>query len=96
LQIVGLIHDHDTAVIRGSIANGRFSVFCFRGSKLLGIESVNQPADHMAGRRLLAAGATLSPQQAADHSFDLKAAVAQMTRSSATRASASARIPTSE
>jgi hypothetical protein len=68
------IHGYDTAVIRGDVDTGKFSVFCFRGSKLLGIESVNRPADHMAGRRLIAGGVTLLPEQAADQSFDLKAA----------------------
>jgi 3-phenylpropionate/trans-cinnamate dioxygenase ferredoxin reductase subunit len=85
LQIVGLVHGYDTAVTRGEPDSGKFSVFCFRGSKLLGIESVNRPADHMAGRRLLAGGAGLSPEQAADQSFDLKAAVAQMSRHAAAR-----------
>ncbi len=81
LQIVGLIQGHDTAVIRGDIEMGQFSVFCFHGSRLLGIESVNRAADHMAGRRLIAAGAALLPEQAADQSFDLKAAAKAAARS---------------
>jgi 3-phenylpropionate/trans-cinnamate dioxygenase ferredoxin reductase subunit len=75
LQIVGLTNGHDTTVIRGEAESGKFSVFCFRGAKLLGIESVNRPGDHMAGRRLLAGMPTLTHEQAADQSFDLKAAV---------------------
>jgi 3-phenylpropionate/trans-cinnamate dioxygenase ferredoxin reductase subunit len=37
------------------------------------IDSVNRPADHMVGRRLIAAGAPLPPGVAADESADLKA-----------------------
>ena len=54
LQIVGLTAGHDATALRGDPASGRFSVFCFRGERLVGIELVNRPADHMAGRRLLA------------------------------------------
>ena len=72
LQMAGLTAGHDIAVLRGDAAAGRFSVFCFEGSRLLGVESVNSPADHMVARRLLAAGADLTPQQAADEGFDLK------------------------
>jgi 3-phenylpropionate/trans-cinnamate dioxygenase ferredoxin reductase component len=80
LQMVGLTAGYDTAVVRGDAAGGRFSVFCFRGARLLGIESVNSPADHMVGRRLLAGEAALSPQQAADEGFDLKAHAAAQRR----------------
>jgi 3-phenylpropionate/trans-cinnamate dioxygenase ferredoxin reductase subunit len=73
LQMAGLTAGHDIAVLRGDMAAGRFSVFCFAGARLLGVESVNSPADHMVARRLLAAGAELTPQQAADAGFDLKA-----------------------
>ena len=48
-------------------------MFCFRGERLVGIELVNRPADHMAGRRLLAGEPRLTPAQAADEAFDLKA-----------------------
>ena len=73
LQIVGLTMGHDATALRGDPASGRFSVFCFRGGRLVGIESVNRPADHMAGRRLLAGEPGLTPAQAADEGFDLKA-----------------------
>lgn len=73
LQMVGLTAGHDTAVLRGEVAEGRFSVFCFKGGRLIGIESVNRPADHMVGRRLLAGEPDLTPEQAADPAFDLKA-----------------------
>ncbi|HJU18262.1 MAG TPA: FAD-dependent oxidoreductase [Stellaceae bacterium] len=73
LQIAGLTIGHDRAVLRGDPESGAFSVFCFRGGRLLGVESVNRPLDHMIARRLLAGTPTLSPEQAADPDFDLKA-----------------------
>lgn len=81
LQIVGLTMGHDHAVVRGEPGDGRFSVFCFRNGRLLGIESVNRPADHIAGRRILAAHLDLSPEQAADPGYDLKAHAAGLVAS---------------
>jgi 3-phenylpropionate/trans-cinnamate dioxygenase ferredoxin reductase subunit len=77
LQIAGITVGHDNAVLRGDPESGSFSVFCFNGPRLLGIESVNRPADHIAARRLLADDPHLSPQEAADESFDLRAAAAR-------------------
>jgi 3-phenylpropionate/trans-cinnamate dioxygenase ferredoxin reductase subunit len=76
LQMVGLTGGCDRTAIRGSLAERAFSVFCFKGDKFIGIESVNRAADHMFGRRLLAAGASVSPEEAADLSFDFKARLA--------------------
>jgi len=74
LQIAGLTAGHDHTAIRGSVEGGEFSVFCYREGKLLGIESINRPADHAHARRLLTAGRQVTPEQAADDSFDLRAA----------------------
>jgi 3-phenylpropionate/trans-cinnamate dioxygenase ferredoxin reductase subunit len=71
LQIVGLATDHDRAVTRGDPSGESFSVLCFRDERLIGIESINRPADHMAGRKLLAAGNTITPAEAADEGFPL-------------------------
>ncbi len=72
LQMAGLAAGHDTAVVRGDRDSGAFSVFCFAKERLLAVESVNQPADHMAARRLLATGAAITPAQAADADTPLK------------------------
>ncbi|HLJ64316.1 MAG TPA: oxidoreductase C-terminal domain-containing protein, partial [Stellaceae bacterium] len=72
LQIAGLTMGHDRGVRRGAEGSRDHSIFCFRGGRLIGIESINRPADHMAGRRLLAGTHQLTPDQAADPSFDLK------------------------
>jgi len=74
LQIAGLTAGHDHTVVRGKLDAGEFSVFCYRAGQLLGIESINRPADHAHARRILAAGRQVTPEQAADESFDLRAA----------------------
>ena len=75
LQMVGISAGHDAQAIRGEPAAGRFSVFYFRQDRLLAIDSVNRPSDHMAGRKLLQAGISVTPAQAADEGFELKSAL---------------------
>lgn len=81
LQIAGLATPHERAVIRGDPAQdgkgGGFSVFCYSGGTLVGVESVNRPLDHVLARKLLTAGVTVTAEQAADRSFDLRSAAAQ-------------------
>jgi 3-phenylpropionate/trans-cinnamate dioxygenase ferredoxin reductase subunit len=72
LQIAGLGGDIDTEVLRGDPQQKKFSVFGYRRGRLAIVESTNRPADHVAARRLLAAGQGPSPEQAADPAFDLK------------------------
>jgi 3-phenylpropionate/trans-cinnamate dioxygenase ferredoxin reductase subunit len=73
LQIAGLTSGREQAVLRGDVEAGAFSVFCFADDRLVGVESVNRPADHMAARRLLAGDPAVTPEKAADPSFDVKA-----------------------
>ena len=75
LQMVGLTTGYDRVVVRGDRGQGAFSAFCYKSGQLLGIESVNRAGDHMFGRRLLAANGSITPEQAADTGFDLKAAL---------------------
>lgn len=72
MQMVGLGVPGGQAVLRGSPAEGRFSLFRYDGPRLVAIESINRPADHMMGRRLIAAGLSPTPEQAADPAFDLR------------------------
>jgi 3-phenylpropionate/trans-cinnamate dioxygenase ferredoxin reductase component len=74
LQIAGLTTGFQQVVLRGDCEKGEYSAFCYVGDQLLGIESINKPADHAFARRLLAAGRGVTPAQAADESFDLRAA----------------------
>lgn len=73
LQIAGLPVPHADTVLRGDPATGGFSVFCYEGGRLLGVESVNKPADHMIARRLLSKGLAITPDEAGDLGLDLKA-----------------------
>jgi 3-phenylpropionate/trans-cinnamate dioxygenase ferredoxin reductase subunit len=76
LQIAGLTAGYNRVVLRGEPAQKAFSAFCYKGDKLLGIESINRPGDHMLGRRLLGMHRSITPEQAADRGFDLKKALA--------------------
>lgn len=73
LQIAGLALGADETVMRGDPAGEKFSVFVYRAGRLIAVESVNSPADHMVARRLIAAGITVPPAVAADVTSDLKA-----------------------
>jgi 3-phenylpropionate/trans-cinnamate dioxygenase ferredoxin reductase component len=56
LQMVGLSFEADDHVVSGDPEADRFSVYHFSGPRLVAIDSVNSPAEHMLGRRMLAAG----------------------------------------
>jgi 3-phenylpropionate/trans-cinnamate dioxygenase ferredoxin reductase subunit len=75
LQIAGLAMGADDAVLRGDPATGKFSVFVYRGDRLIAVESVSSAGDHMVARRLLAAGINVSKRDAVDLAVDLKAMV---------------------
>jgi 3-phenylpropionate/trans-cinnamate dioxygenase ferredoxin reductase subunit len=72
LQMAGLSAGFDQTVIRGMMESRKFSVFYFRDRQLLGIDSINRPADHLAGRKLIAARKNVTPEQAADQTINLK------------------------
>jgi 3-phenylpropionate/trans-cinnamate dioxygenase ferredoxin reductase component len=71
LQIAGLPTGGDAAVTVGERASGRFSTLLFAGTALRAVESLNRPADHLAARALLDAGAAPSPMQAAAPGYSL-------------------------
>lgn len=71
LQMAGSPAGHDREVIRGDPAGGSFSVFLYGGGRLLAVDSVNRPQDHMVARKLLDRGLSPDPAQAADASFAL-------------------------
>ena len=54
----------------------KFSVFLYRDGRLIAVESVNAPADHLAARRLLEQGVPVPPDVAADPEASLKALLA--------------------
>lgn len=72
LQIAGFAPTWDQVVMRGNPESRKFSVFYFERGSLRAVDSINRPADHLAARKLIASRTSLSPEQAADESFDLK------------------------
>jgi 3-phenylpropionate/trans-cinnamate dioxygenase ferredoxin reductase subunit len=76
LQIAGLTTGYDQVVVRGDQAARSFSAFCYKAGQLVGIESVNRASDHVFGRKILGLNRSITPGQAADPGFDLKAALA--------------------
>ena len=73
LQMVGLSGLATRSFIRGRPDDGSFSVFHYAGDRLVAIDSVNRPADHVLGRRMIAAGTSPPPAVITDEGTDLKA-----------------------
>jgi 3-phenylpropionate/trans-cinnamate dioxygenase ferredoxin reductase subunit len=72
LQIAGLADGSDSHVVAGDYAGGRFSVLCCVDGHVVGVESVNRPADFVIARRLLTAGVDLTHDMVAAPGFDLR------------------------
>ncbi|MEC3975423.1 NAD(P)/FAD-dependent oxidoreductase [Amycolatopsis sp. H20-H5] len=72
LQIAGILSGADETVLTGDRAEGKFSVLSFRGGVLIAVESVNRPPDHIAARRLFAAGPAPTLDALRASGFDLK------------------------
>lgn len=56
LQMAGLSLGADRQLLAGDPAAGAFSVYHLAGGRLVAVDSVNRPADHMLARRLLSGG----------------------------------------
>ncbi len=70
--IVGLSTGYDSVVLRGSPAARSFSAcYLFRG-ELIAVDTVNNPKDQMAARKLVAARARPDPAKLADTTLALK------------------------
>lgn len=74
-QAAGLSVGHDRRVLRGNPDHCAFSLFYFRADRLVAVDSVNRPQDHMLARRWIAQGVPLDPRKLADESISLGAAV---------------------
>jgi 3-phenylpropionate/trans-cinnamate dioxygenase ferredoxin reductase subunit len=70
--MAGISQGHDRIVTRGNAESRKLSVFYFKQDRLVAIDSINRPLDHMIGRKLIASGVPLTPEQAADESVDLR------------------------
>ena len=72
LVIVGVAHGYDSVILRGSAATRSFSACYLRGGELIAIDTVNQPKDQMAARKLIAAHARPDPDKLADAAIALR------------------------
>jgi 3-phenylpropionate/trans-cinnamate dioxygenase ferredoxin reductase subunit len=86
LQMVGLTSGGDSHAVLGNVAENKFSIYHYAGSRLLGIESVNRPGDHMLGRKMLGSGFSPTPQIVATGPDGLKAALAAFQQEELARA----------
>lgn len=71
LQMAGLHQGYDRVIQRGEMATGKFTLFLYRGDRLIAVHTVNKPADHMVARKLLAAGISPTFEEAADEGCKL-------------------------
>ncbi|TPL20466.1 MULTISPECIES: FAD-dependent oxidoreductase [unclassified Mesorhizobium] len=88
LQMVGLTSGGDSHVVLGDLADNKFSIYHYAADRLLGIESVNRPGDHMLGRKMLGAGFSPRRQTVAAGPDGLKAALAAFQNKESAEASA--------
>jgi len=72
LIIVGMCQGYDTVVTRGAAAARSFSACYLRGGELIAIDTINQPKDQMAARKLIAAHARPKLEKLADGGIALR------------------------
>ena len=58
-------------MLRGALDGASFSLWHFAGDRLRAVDSVDAAKEHLLARRLLDAGVSPTPAQAADTGFDL-------------------------
>ena len=69
--MAGISFGFDEAIIRQSPKPERFSVYYFKEEKLIAVDSLNRPADHLNARKLLTGGVSPTKDQVADFVFNL-------------------------
>jgi 3-phenylpropionate/trans-cinnamate dioxygenase ferredoxin reductase subunit len=72
LQIAGLAWPGDVLVLRGDPGARKFAVFHLRNSAMAAVEAVNAAPEYLIGRKLIAAGTTVSPERLADTAIPMK------------------------
>ena len=70
--MAGLVPPEGTRHRRPGAGAANFSVLHYVGDRLVCVESVNAPMDHLAARKLLEAGRSVDPALACDPSVPLK------------------------
>jgi 3-phenylpropionate/trans-cinnamate dioxygenase ferredoxin reductase subunit len=72
LQIAGLAWPGDALVLRGNPEARKFAVFHLRNGAVAAVEAVNAAPEYLVGRKLIAAGTTVSPERLADTAIPMK------------------------
>lgn len=62
LQTAGLALDAERTIMTGSSQDNAFAIHHFRENKLIAVDTINRPADHMLARRLIGTRAAPSPE----------------------------------
>lgn len=71
LQMAGLTAGFDQVATRGDPTTNKFSAYYFKGEKLIAVDSLNHPGDHMLARKFFDKGISPTVEQATDSAFDL-------------------------
>lgn len=75
VQMAGLSRAGTTRLMRGDPDDGAFTLLELDGDRLVAAHSINRAADHMAARKLIAAGTPLAIDEARDATIALAKAV---------------------
>lgn len=73
LQMVGLSKNYDNLILRKEEGQSNsFSIWYFKGTKLLAVDAVNNPRAYMLGTKVIKSGIQLDKQKISDVSVPLK------------------------
>ncbi|MBM3515720.1 MAG: pyridine nucleotide-disulfide oxidoreductase [Alphaproteobacteria bacterium] len=72
LQMTGISKPGDTVVIRGSMADRKFSACYLRDGRLVAVNAINMAKDFIQSKKLIAARSVVDPLRLADASVPLK------------------------
>ncbi|MBT2597858.1 NAD(P)/FAD-dependent oxidoreductase [Arthrobacter sp. ISL-72] len=78
LQTAGLRLPEDDIIVRGNPKDGRFSVLYLRDGRLAAIDTIAALSDFTVGKKLVASGAEIDPEIAADPANKLTTAVREL------------------
>lgn len=76
LQMAGLSAGYDRVVTRGSMEKEKFSFIYYQDGRIIAADCINNPADFMAVKSLLAKGLNVPPKEVVDASVSLKTLMA--------------------
>lgn len=77
LQTAGLSVEYDQAVVRGSVAEAKFSLVYCKDGRVVAIDCVNNTKDYVQARKLIESRTKIDPVRLADASIPLKESVSQ-------------------